>query len=222
MSIAERLHELLRVVDRYPGARLVAVSKTHPAQAITEAYAAGQRLFGENRVKDLAEKAASLAALPALEWHMIGHLQRNKVKEVATVAALVHAVDSTRLLDALDAAAPAGGLAILLQVHIAREEAKFGFDEAELGALLAAPWRWPRLRLRGLMGMASNTDDHAQVRREFAGLHRLYQALPAEHRHELSMGMSGDYPIALDCGSTLVRIGTAIFGARPPPPLRPS
>lgn len=226
MSVAEDLGRVRAVVARYPHARLVAVSKTHPTALIEEAYAAGQRLFGESRPKELAQKAATLPR--DVEWHLIGHLQRNKVRDVLGVAHLIHSVDSARLLRELATQARGRGVDVnvLLQVHIAREETKFGLGDAELEEILRPEtWdeAWPaggRLRVRGLMGMATYTADREQVREEFRGLRRLFERLraqplpPGVEMTELSMGMSGDYALALDEGSTLVRVGTAVFGDR--------
>ncbi len=222
MNIALNLERVRAVVARYPGARLVAVSKTHPVELVQEAYGAGQRLFGESRPLELQQKAAVVSDV---EWHFIGHLQRNKVKMVLGTAHLIHSVDSRRLFDELAAQANARGcfVNVLLQVRIAREETKFGLTRDDLEAILA-PSAWPangHLRVRGLMGMATNTDDLGVVREEFRSLRQLFDGLRIQQlptgveMTELSMGMSGDYELALDEGSTLVRVGTAIFGARP-------
>lgn len=229
MGVRENLDRLRSVIERYAGARLVAVSKTHAAARVREAYDVGQRVFGESRPQELARKASELPS--DVEWHFIGHLQRNKVPDVVGVARLIHSVDSRRLLDELRRCADARGtpVDVLLQVRIAREETKFGLTEEALHALLAglhdaSSWApGGRLRVHGLMGMATFTDDRDVVRAEFRGLRRLFERLragtlpPDVEMRELSMGMSGDFETALDEGSTLVRVGTAIFGERPPP-----
>ncbi|MDR0691965.1 MAG: YggS family pyridoxal phosphate-dependent enzyme [Prevotellaceae bacterium] len=212
-----------QIKDTLPsGVRLVAVSKTHPASLVQEAYEAGQRIFGESRPQELTQKAAHLPS--DIEWHFIGHLQTNKVKQVVGLARLIHAVDSERLLLEIEkeAAKRALHVACLLQVHIAAEEAKFGFSPDELHHLFAQIFfsKTPHVQLAGLMGMATNTDDHKQVSREFRGLKHLFDQIKQTYFAgeasfcELSMGMSGDYRLAIDEGSTLVRIGTAIFGER--------
>lgn len=200
------------------GVVLVAVSKTKSEAAIMEAYGAGQRVFGENKVQELVAKHE---ALPGdIEWHMIGHLQRNKVKYLIGFVSLIHGVDSLRLLQEIDKRARGAGRVVdcLLQVHIAEEETKFGFDAPELLAHLEEGTfdAFKNVRIRGLMGMATFTDDTERVRREFRSLKtlfdRLQEAWPGVDI--LSMGMSGDYPIAVEEGSTMVRIGSSIFGAR--------
>lgn len=208
------------------GARLVAVSKTHPVERIQEAYEAGQRIFGENKVQEMTEKQPLLP--PDIEWHLIGHLQRNKVKYVAPFVALIHAVDSLRLLEEINKQAEKCGRTIpcLLQVFIASEETKFGMDAEEVRAMISSDSveKLTHVRIDGLMGMASLTDNQSQVRAEFRSLKNLFDELnrtslpPNVRMKELSMGMSSDYTIALEEGSTLVRIGTAIFGERQPLP----
>lgn len=203
-------------------ARLIAVSKTHPVTRINEAYAAGQRLFGENKVQEMVDKQPQLPA--DVEWHLIGHLQRNKVKYIAPFVALIHAVDSLRLLEEINKQGEKCGRLIpcLLQVYIASEETKFGLDPAEVPPLVTSPElaAMKHVRIDGLMGMASLTDNQDQVRREFRTLKNLFEDLrklplpPQVQMKELSMGMSSDYTIALEEGSTLVRVGTAIFGER--------
>ena len=202
------------------GCRLIAVSKTQPVERLQEAYGAGQRIFGENKAQEMQAKHAVLPA--DIEWHMIGHLQRNKVKYIAPFVALIHSVDSLRLLEEIDRQAEKYHRIIpcLLQVHIAAEETKFGFDETELVDSLTAIGKMKHINVLGLMGMATFTEDQDQVRREFHGLNSLFRKLrtmelpPNVQMRELSIGMSGDYKIALSEGSTLVRIGTTIFGAR--------
>ncbi|WP_445382377.1 YggS family pyridoxal phosphate-dependent enzyme [Robiginitalea sp. IMCC43444] len=197
---------------------LVAVSKTKENVEIMEAYDAGQRIFGENKVQELCRK---WEALPKdIQWHMIGHLQRNKVKYLAEFVSLIHGVDSVRLLREINKRAAASGRVIdcLLQVHIAEESSKFGLDEQELQEVLNQEFLagLPNIRVRGLMGMATFTEDEDQVRKEFRYLKSLFDQLPAflEKADILSMGMSGDYLLAIEEGSNMVRIGSSIFGPR--------
>ncbi|MCA6073885.1 YggS family pyridoxal phosphate-dependent enzyme [Fulvivirga sedimenti] len=199
---------------------LVAVSKTKPTETIMEAYAAGQRDFGENKVQELTDKAEQLPK--DIRWHMIGHLQRNKVKYIVPFVYLIHSVDSLRLLRMINKEAGKAGKIVdcLIQIHIAEEDTKYGFDETELSDALAEMKDLPNVRIRGLMGMATFTDDSTQIRREFATLKKLFDStsqrdLPEGTTMEiLSMGMSGDYELAIEEGSTMVRIGSAIFGER--------
>lgn len=203
-------------------ARLVAVSKTHPVGTIGEAYAGGQRIFGENKVQELVEKQPQLPS--DIAWHLIGHLQTNKVKYIAPFISLIHSVDSIRLLSEINKQGLKNNRVIhcLLQVFIAKEETKFGLDFEEVTQLIKSPQTamMKNIAIDGLMGMASLTDNQDQVRSEFRSLKKLFddmknERLPQNIRMtELSMGMSLDYAIALEEGSTLVRIGTAIFGNR--------
>ncbi len=221
MSVADNIHSFEEKLAG-TGARLVAVTKTHPVPLLREAYAAGSRLFGENRAPEMAEKAPQLP--PDVAWHLIGHLQTNKVKLIAPFVHTVQSVDSLRLLQELDRQAARHGRVIqgLLQFHIAREEAKTGLSFAEAEEILAAPafGALRNVRLTGVMGIATNTDDAAQVRQEFGRLRGYFDALKAAHFaaddgfREISMGMSGDYALALAEGSTLIRVGSAIFGHR--------
>ncbi len=205
------------------GVELVAVSKFHPAEAIAEAYSAGQRIFGESRVQELSAK---IPALPAdIRWHFIGHLQTNKVRKLleAGPIALIESVDSERVLDAIDAESARLGITsrVLMQVHVAAEETKFGFTPEEIEAYFRDR-RFESLRathICGLMGMATNTDDTARIAADFktiADLRKQILAIAPDLRgfDTLSMGMSDDYPLAIEAGATLVRVGTAIFGAR--------
>ncbi len=204
-----------------PGCRLIAVSKTKPNEQLLEAYDVGQRLFGENKVQELEAK---YQALPKdIEWHMIGHLQTNKVKYIAPFIALIHSVDSVKLLDEINKQGKKINrvIACLLQVYIAKEETKFGFDENEVLELVAQfPNHLTHVSIQGLMGMASLTDNQDQIRAEFINLKRLFDHLsqqvlpPAISMKELSMGMSSDYQLAVAEGGTLVRIGSTIFGER--------
>lgn len=202
------------------GVTLVAVSKIKPVSDIEALHALGQKDFGENYVQELLEKAR--AAPPGIRWHFIGHLQSNKVKYIAPFIHLIHGVDSEKLLKEIDKQGRKNGRAIncLLQVHIAQEETKFGFDAAEVTALIskitAGELSFEHVNICGLMGMASFSDDLQKVRSEFEFLAALYKNLQAAMPsfNTLSMGMSGDYKLAVECGSTMVRIGSLLFGAR--------
>lgn len=216
MNIAENLNALRGELPEK--VCLVAVSKTNPPEVIMEAYEVGQRIFGENKVQELVGK---WEVLPKnIEWHMIGHLQRNKVKYIVHFVSLIHGVDSVRLLREIDKRAAKAERVVdcLLQVHIAEESSKFGFDRAELNVLLEEEklTSFPNVRIRGLMGMATFTDDTSKVRREFQSLAALYEELSPQmpDADTLSMGMSGDFQIALEEGSNMVRIGSRIFGPR--------
>ena len=217
MSIESQLSAVRRSLPE--GVTLVAVSKTHPAEAIREAYDAGQRIFGESRPQELREK---YEALPRdIEWHMIGHLQTNKVKYIAPFVALIHSVDSARLAEAIQKEAAKCGrvIDILLEIHVAREETKSGwaFDELEAWIATSPFAALPDVRVRGVMGIATNTDDEAVVRRDFEELRRCFERLKPHFGpafDTLSMGMSHDYPLAVACGATMVRVGTLIFGER--------
>ncbi len=216
-TIAKRL-EAIRS-ELLPGVSLVAVSKTKPVEMIQEAYEAGQRVFGENRAQEMAAK---FSALPTdIEWHMIGHLQTNKVKYIAPFVSLIHSVDSESLLEAIQKEAQKNNRVIscLIQVYIATEESKHGFLPEQVLPLLEAPSRnrFPNVAIQGLMGMASFTEDDQLIRREFSGLSKLYREVKASSGLPLpilSMGMSGDYRIAMEEGSNMVRIGSSIFGSR--------
>jgi len=193
--------------------QLVAVSKTKTVEEILTLYEQGQRDFGENYVQELLDKQARLPT--DIRWHFIGHLQSNKIKYILPFVYLIHGVDSLKLLNEINKqAGKTGGLVdVLLQVHIAREETKFGFDAAEVGEVMQAAPAMTAARVRGLMGMASNTEDPAAVWAEFRGLKTLLDRwFPAGGI--LSMGMSGDYRIAIEEGSNMVRIGSLLFGAR--------
>ncbi len=204
------------------GTRLVAVSKTKPHSAIQELYDRGQRIFGENRVQELVEKEAALAK--DIEWHMIGHLQTNKVKYIAPFINLIHSIDSLKLLKEVNKQARRNErvIEVLLQFHISEEDTKFGLDLAEARELLdtEAYRDMEHIRIIGVMGMATFTHDQDQVRQEFRQLKQIFDQLKTHHFtdeerfREISMGMSGDYLLAIDEGSTLVRIGSLLFGAR--------
>jgi pyridoxal phosphate enzyme (YggS family) len=205
-----------------PGCQLIAVSKTKPLSDLQAAYAAGIRDFGENKVQEIQAKQPEMPA--DTRWHMIGHLQSNKIKYIAPFVHLIHGVDSFKLLLEIDKQGKKidRPIPVLLQIHIATEESKFGFDRDELEAMLSSPEfaNLTHVQIQGLMGMASFTENQEQIRTEFRGLKQLYEdlkkrALPSfVNLQELSMGMSGDYQIAQEEGSTMVRIGSSIFGAR--------
>ena len=201
---------------------LIAVSKTHPIERIMEAYEAGQRDFGENKVQELVEK---YEALPKdIRWHMIGHLQSNKVKYIAPFVHLIHGVDSFNLLKEINKQGQKNGrrISCLLQFHIAQEDTKFGLSLEEAKAFLAGPEfsLLDHVRICGVMGMATFTENTTQIRKEFQSLHAIYQQLKSNYFSsnaefkEISMGMSDDYPIAMEEGSTLIRVGSKIFGRR--------
>jgi len=220
MNIKNNIHKISQNLP--PGCELVAVSKTKSASLIQEAYDAGQRHFGENKVQELVPK---YEALPKdICWHMIGHLQSNKVKYIVPFVHLIHAIDSERLLAEVDkqAAKVKRTVSCLLQVHIAREETKFGFSIDELKTFLRSNQcaDYKNIRIAGLMGMATLTDDSAQVSNEFKTLHDAFAELRSESLSSnaameiLSMGMSGDYSLAVAQGSTMIRVGSAIFGDR--------
>ena len=202
--------------------KLVAVSKTKSAYEIMEAYNAGQRRFGENRVQELAGKKDLLPS--DIEWHMIGHLQRNKVKYIVPFVSMIQSVDSARLLSVIDSEASKINrkIDVLLQVHIAREESKFGFSSEEIREMLVSAdfAEMKNVRICGLMGMATFTNDETRVREEFHSLAELFRRLKFRyfadnyHFREISMGMSGDYRIAVEEGSSIIRIGSLIFGER--------
>ena len=193
---------------------LVAVSKTKPVVRIKEAYESGQLDFGENKVQEMVEKAAVLPK--NIRWHMIGHLQRNKVKYIAPFVSLIQSVDSSRLLNEIDKQGKKNERVIdcLLQVRIAQEETKFGLTYKDCDSLLQK-FDCTNVRIRGLMGMASFTANQYQIEIEFRSLLEYYnQHQPQQQWDILSMGMSGDYPLALTCGSNMIRVGSRIFGAR--------
>ena len=225
MQVADRIQEVRRELPE--GVTLCAVSKYHPIEAIKEAYEAGQRIFGESREQEVRLK---WEALPKdIEWHFIGHLQTNKVKYIAPFVSLIQSVDSERLLDEIQkqAAKNSRVIDVLLEVHIAQEESKSGFNPDELTDLLASVnigQRWPNVNLKGIMAMATFTDDENQIRNEFHSLMTCYrqlldgplaqQGITAEQFAIRSFGMSEDYKIAVAEGSNMVRIGSHIFGER--------
>ena len=218
--IAERILQLKKELPA--SVNLIAVSKTKPNADIQVAYDAGQRVFGENKVQELVDKYETLPK--DIEWHLIGHLQTNKVKYVAAFVHLIHAVDSLKLLQEINKQAKKHDRIIncLLQFFIASEDTKFGFSFEEAQEMLASPefFELKNIQIVGVMGMASFVDDNAQVEKEFNELHNYFQLLKSsvfkfnENFKEISMGMSGDYKIAIEQGSTMVRLGSTIFGSR--------
>ena len=193
---------------------LVAVSKTKPVTSLLEAHQAGQRDFGENKVQELVDKASVLPQ--NIRWHMIGHLQRNKVKYIAPFVSLIHSVDSFRLLNEIDKQGKKNDRVIdcLLQVRIAQEETKFGLTFENCNEILNQN-NYTHVRIRGLMGMASFTENQIQIESEFKSLAQYYKQYQDQYDWDtLSMGMSGDYPLALSYGSTMIRVGSRIFGSR--------
>lgn len=220
MSVAENLKQVLTELPK--GVRLVAVSKFHPNEAIEEAYQAGQRIFGESKVQEMTAKYESLPK--DIEWHFIGHLQTNKIKYMISYVSMIHGVDSLKLLNEINKQAAKSGRIVncLLQIHVAQEETKFGFTPQECDEMLQAE-EWKSLhnvRICGLMGMASNTDDSKQIKEEFCLLNNTFKKIKQNWFHdstdfcELSMGMSHDYRLAIEAGSTMVRVGSKIFGER--------
>jgi len=201
---------------------LIAVSKTKPVSDLQAAYDAGQRHFGENKVQEMVEKAAQLPS--DIHWHLIGHLQTNKVKYMAAFVHLIHGVDSLKLLQEIDKQAKKAGRTqdVLLQFYIAQEDTKFGLDLKEAQEILDSIefQQLKRIQVCGVMGMASNTSDEKQVAREFSALKKIFETLQNKYFQEkrafkeISMGMSGDYQLAIQNGSTMVRVGSKIFGGR--------
>ena len=210
--IKDNLSTLLQSIP--DTATLVAVSKTKPVENLLEAYEAGQRDFGENKVQELVDKASELPR--NIRWHMIGHLQRNKVKYIAPFVSLIHSVDSIRLLNEIDRQGKKNDRVIdcLLQVRIAQEETKFGLTFQSCDEILNQN-NYTHVRICGLMGMASFTDNQIQIESEFKSLAEYYKQYQDQYDwNTLSMGMSGDYTVALSCGSTMIRVGSSIFGSR--------
>lgn len=217
MSVATQIAAVKATLPQH--VKLVAVSKTHPLEAIREAYEAGQRHFGESRPQELKQK---YEALPKdIAWHMIGHLQTNKIKYIVPFVAMIESVDSERLCEAIEREAAKCDRVVdcLLEIHVAQEESKTGWDEEELMDYVAsgAFRSLSHLRVRGVMGIASNTDEEELIRRDFMALRTAFERLQPHFDDAfdtLSMGMSDDYPTAIECGSTSVRVGSLIFGAR--------
>ncbi len=218
MSISQSLNNIKSSLPEH--VTLVAVSKTKPNADILEAYEAGQRVFGENYVQELVEKQDQLPK--DIQWHFIGHLQSRKAKLIAPFVSLIHGVDSLKLLQEINKQAQKNNRVIdcLLQVHIADEETKFGLDEKELDEMLKQVQHdnesFKNIRIVGLMGMATFTEDQNQIKKEFDYLKSLFDKFKTQNPNfkTLSMGMSGDYELAISCGSTMVRIGSSIFGSR--------
>jgi len=221
MSISDNIKKIYSEINSR-NCKLIAVTKTKPPEDLMKAYDAGLRVFGENKVQEMVDKYEKLPK--DIQWHMIGHLQSNKVKYIAPFVHLIHSIDSFKLLQEVNKQGAKINKIIpcLLQVFIATEETKFGFSFDEVKILLKADElkTLPFVEINGLMGMASNTPDMAQVRKELRGLRSFFDELKGESFSpnvkikELSMGMSGDYLIAIEEGSTLIRVGSAIFGAR--------
>ena len=216
MDISENIK---KYKDELPeNVKLVAISKTKPNEDLMEAYNAGQRILGENKIQEMTDKWEELPK--DIEWHMVGHVQRNKVKYMAPYVSLIHAVDSLKLLKEINKRARQNERTIdcLLQIKIAKEDSKFGIDSEEAKEILVseAYSKMEHVNIIGLMGMATFTDDEDQVRSEFKFLKSVFDKFQEQYPDlkELSMGMSGDYQIAIDCGSTMVRIGSSIFGER--------
>ena len=220
MSIASKITELHNELPQ--DVRLVAVSKFHPAECIMEAYNAGQRLFGENRPQEFAAKCKVLPE--DIQWHFIGHLQTNKVKAVVPIVTLIHSVDSDKLLTAINAEAEKIGkiVDVLLELHVAQEETKYGFDLSDLACLEETGVfdNCRNVRVRGVMGMATNTDNETEIRKEFQRIVGVFREMKSGIMAKnpafdiVSMGMSDDYRIAVEEGSTMVRVGSHIFGFR--------
>ena len=212
MDVKANLNTILKSIPKE--VTLVAVSKTRQNSAIIEAYQIGQRIFGENKVQELVQKFEELPK--DINWHMIGHLQTNKVKYIAPFVSLIHAVDSVKLLKEIDKRAKQNNRVIdcLLQVHIATESTKFGFDIPDVNEAVNTANEYQNIRIVGLMGMATFTDNKQQVIQEFSSLKTVFDTVKNEHITTLSMGMSGDYQLAIEQGSNMVRVGSAIFGHR--------
>ena len=220
-EIRRRMAETARRSGRDPvSVRLVAVSKTYPAEAVAAAAATGQRVFGESRVQESRDKIP--ACPPGLEWHFIGHLQKNKVRQALPLFPFFHSIDSTALAGAIDRIAGETGVKAqgLLEVNVSGEETKYGFTPEELRAQFPTLSKLPHLRIRGLMTMAPYNENPEEARPVFRALRELRDELQSTYQHplpELSMGMSGDFEPAIEEGATLVRVGSSIFGARPRP-----
>lgn len=216
MSIQTNLLEIKSSIP--DNVTLVAVSKTKPVLDLMEAYEAGQRIFGENKIQEMSDKFEQMPK--DIEWHMIGHVQTNKVKFMAPFVSLVHGVDSLKLLEEINKQALKNDRIIdcLLQIHIAEEDTKFGLDEAELTDLLQSETfaNLKNIKIKGLMGMATFTENQDQIKKEFLHLKSIFDKFSILNPNFsiLSMGMSGDFQLAIDCGSTMVRIGSSIFGGR--------
>lgn len=219
MSIQSNLNTIKSTLPEH--VTLVAVSKTKPVSDLMQAYEAGQRIFGENKIQEMTDKWEEMPK--DIKWHMIGHVQSNKVKFMAPFVSLIHGVDSLKLLQEINKQALKNNRVIdcLLQIYIAEEESKFGLDENELNELLSSSAfkEMKNIRILGLMGMATFTEDQNQIKKEFTYLKSIFGSIQTIENENLqlntiSMGMSGDYQLAIECGSTMVRIGSSIFGGR--------
>jgi len=216
MSIKKQLQELKSVLPKQ--VTLVAVSKTKPVQDLMKAYDVGQRIFGENKVQEMVEKYQQMPK--DIQWHMIGHVQRNKVKYMAPFVDLIHGVDSLKLLTEINKQALKNNRCIngLLQIKIAAEDSKFGMTKNDAIQLIKSSEfkNLKNIKIKGVMGMATFTDDQNKIRKEFETLKSTFSELKSiqDSMHIISMGMSGDYPLAIECGSTMIRVGSYIFGAR--------
>lgn len=212
---------LLKIKSALPAhVTLVAISKTKPIEDILQAYHAGQKIFGENKVQELVDKYEQMPK--DIQWHLVGHLQTNKVKYIASFVTLIHSVDSLRLLEEINKQGIKVNrkISVLLQIYIAKEESKFGLDEKELEEILKIKDSFTNIQIGGLMGMATNIEDENIVRKEFSHLKKLFDQVKSTYFSndpafkEISMGMSGDYLMAVEEGSTMVRVGSSIFGTR--------
>jgi pyridoxal phosphate enzyme (YggS family) len=216
MSIKKQLQELKSVLPKQ--VTLVAVSKTKPVQDLMKAYDVGQRIFGENKVQEMVEKYQQMPK--DIQWHMIGHVQRNKVKYMAPFVDLIHGVDSLKLLSEINKQALKNNRCIngLLQIKIAAEDSKFGMTKNDAIQLMKSSEfkNLKNIKIKGVMGMATFTDDQNKIRKEFETLKSTFSELKSiqDSMHIISMGMSGDYPLGIECGSTMIRVGSHIFGAR--------
>ncbi|QDO95587.1 YggS family pyridoxal phosphate-dependent enzyme [Formosa sediminum] len=219
MSIQQNLNQIKQTLPEH--VTLVAVSKTKPVSDLQEAYNAGQRIFGENKIQEMVEKHDMLPK--DIEWHMIGHVQRNKVKYMAGFVSLIHGVENEKLLKEINKQAAKHNRIIdcLLQIKIAEEDSKFGMTEAEALQILKSNdfTQLKHVNIVGVMGMATFTENESQIKSEFTQLKTIFNTLKTHHKHPtqfktISMGMSGDYQMAITCGSTMVRIGSSIFGVR--------
>ena len=218
MSIASRIASIRATIPT--GVRLICVSKFHPAEAIMQAYDCGERDFGESRVQELVPKYENLPK--DIHWHFIGHLQTNKVKQIVPFIYMIHSVDSIRLLETINREAEKiqRCVKVLLEVHVAQEETKSGFSPKEFSSIVSrliasSPNKlYPWVEICGVMGMATNTEDQDEWRRCFQEINAMASKLSTLNSRQISMGMSDDYPIAIEEGSTMIRIGSTIFGAR--------
>ena len=212
MSITSNLNSILNNIPS--NVSLVAVSKTKPDTDILAAYNSGQKVFGENKVQEIVKKQKNLPS--DIKWHMIGHLQTNKVKHIASFVSLIHAVDSIKLLKEINKRATQNNRIIdcLLQIHIAQESTKFGFDIEEIKKVISIAKEYKNIKIKGLMGMATFTNNSKQINKEFKSISKIFKQVKNKTLNTLSIGMSGDYKLAINNGSTMIRVGSAIFGDR--------